>query len=412
MKRLWIPLLVVAVMVGAYILSIAVLDARVRAEAAAYRAAGHPVTTADIAPRFGTGDTLTAQLLDSAAACFEKQEAMRLAWWDSAGYREDPAGVRKLLDDKAPAYVMLMRASTMGPADFKTDYRAGVGARITPVVHKFQGLRAFLHMNARRLADGGRPDSALAVLAASVRLANAFAEPMAIYDIVEVLGLDTTFARAARVAPEAGLPAIERFVAACSGIDPVPGLLNALEAEEVMTYDALAAGYMGWADPDGKERSFPVLAFLPLRRYAQASHFALFRRQLEAGAGPWHEGMAELARIDSAYLGPGLLKYAARYGTLRLSPFLARAQRAAARRDVAVLGLKALAIKKRTGRLPATIAEVAPDAPVDRFSGRPYIYRITPDGYMVYGVGDDGKDDSGSPTADITFEVALGPRGM
>jgi hypothetical protein len=64
-------------------------------------------------------------------------------------------------------------------------------------------------------------------------------------------------------------------------------------------------------------------------------------------------------------------------------------------------------MKKQTGKLPATLADIASDAPVDRFSGKPYVYKVLPDGFVVYSVGPDGKDDNGSMPDDLAFRVKL-----
>ncbi len=52
------------------------------------------------------------------------------------------------------------------------------------------------------------------------------------------------------------------------------------------------------------------------------------------------------------------------------------------------------------GRVPAALSEMAPSllpaVPVDPYSGEPIKYRLTPERYVVYSVGPDGKDDGGA----------------
>ncbi|HVA50725.1 MAG TPA: hypothetical protein VNH11_30550 [Pirellulales bacterium] len=73
------------------------------------------------------------------------------------------------------------------------------------------------------------------------------------------------------------------------------------------------------------------------------------------------------------------------------------------------------------GRYPATLHELAPQyldaAPVDPFNGQELIYRRHDEGYRLYSVGPDGKDNGGAPMTGIPpasvgdwfFDVALEP---
>jgi hypothetical protein len=64
--------------------------------------------------------------------------------------------------------------------------------------------------------------------------------------------------------------------------------------------------------------------------------------------------------------------------------------------DLAVRGYQA-----KTGKPPAALAELVPAwlpaVPIDPFSDRPLIYRVTTNSFSLYSVGSDGKDDQGKP---------------
>jgi hypothetical protein len=65
----------------------------------------------------------------------------------------------------------------------------------------------------------------------------------------------------------------------------------------------------------------------------------------------------------------------------------------------------ALAIERyrlATGQLPDKLTD---SAPLDPFDGQPLRYRKLAKGYVVYSVGEDGKDDGGDEKKDITFTV-------
>lgn len=65
----------------------------------------------------------------------------------------------------------------------------------------------------------------------------------------------------------------------------------------------------------------------------------------------------------------------------------------------------AIALKRfelRHGKWPGTLTELVPkflpSVPIDPFDGKPLRYRPNPDGtYLLYSVGEDGKDDGGNP---------------
>jgi hypothetical protein len=73
------------------------------------------------------------------------------------------------------------------------------------------------------------------------------------------------------------------------------------------------------------------------------------------------------------------------------------------RRDVELRLLIAdLAVRQylhERGQAPGTLDELMPSylpaVPIDPFSGKPLIYRVQDDGFVIYSVGPDGKDDGG-----------------
>ena len=62
--------------------------------------------------------------------------------------------------------------------------------------------------------------------------------------------------------------------------------------------------------------------------------------------------------------------------------------------------------RNQEGRWPENIASLVPDIlekePVDPFTGNPYIYKLQEDGFIVYSVGSNEKDDEGRGTFQVT----------
>jgi hypothetical protein len=80
-----------------------------------------------------------------------------------------------------------------------------------------------------------------------------------------------------------------------------------------------------------------------------------------------------------------------------------------ARVTVAMTGVAVERYRVAKGNLPSRLDELVPEfltvVPSDPFDGRPLRYKKLVKGYVVYSVGEDGKDDGGDEKKDITFTV-------
>jgi len=410
-KKLLIAVVVVVVLlVAGYFLAAGIIETQAKSVARSLKAAGQAMSMDDIAPWFEAGSRAAASALESASALADKSDLQRLAFYDTVGWKTDPTGMKQFAAGKGDLFSRLMRISAMGPANFGVDFRAGMNCRLPKVLPSFPGFRMLLSIEARTLADAGQYDSALAVLGASFRLANSLAEPLLIHKLVEVVGLDTAFALTGRFAPHAGSAAVERLATILGQFDPTPKLAPALQSEGVMVREALALAqtFYPFAEesPDAALTT-PAIGFLPLREYALLRQLQAQKEQLAIVELPWYEANVRLDRSEQTMGGTGLLAKVARYGVANLRPFYSRMERYTAMRDAALLGLKAVEFRRRAGRVPERLDEFAPDAPVDRFSGQPYLYRVEPAGLLVYGVGSDGNDDGGDARKDVVFRVRL-----
>jgi len=77
--------------------------------------------------------------------------------------------------------------------------------------------------------------------------------------------------------------------------------------------------------------------------------------------------------------------------------------------NAARIGIGCKIYKNYNGRFPEKISDLVPDIlleePLDPFTGKPYIYRLEDDGFIVYSVGSNQKDDKGRGTWEITSIV-------
>jgi len=406
-KRLWIPLCIIVVIAGVYLVAAGTASSRERAATAALRAAGHPTTLEEIEPLFRAGSESTARVLEQASDLLTKDDIAALGLRDSIGWPADRAVAAAFLRDKAQVCELLVQASTMPPADFGMKPGEGYAAKLTTILPKWPAFRRLLRLQARELAAQGKPDSALDVLAAAVRLSNAFGEPIFIYHLVSMVGLDSVVGCAGEIAPRAGVPAIDRFVRDLERLDFKTSESRALEAENMMTSISARTGQVTDAGAALKFAVFLVKSLPPVRDYALTRAMETVREELELLPKPWYEGWNGLARIESTGRRPGLEGTLTRIYTPNASVFYARSERATAWRDIAVLGLKALVASRQAGRLPRALSDFAPAAPPDRFTGKPYVYRILPDGFIVYSVGPNQQDEGGNGPDDRAFRVRL-----
>ena len=69
-------------------------------------------------------------------------------------------------------------------------------------------------------------------------------------------------------------------------------------------------------------------------------------------------------------------------------------------------GLACRLFKSRTGQYPEDLAALVPgiltEAPIDPFTGKPFVYRREGEGFIVYSLGSNEKDDGGRSTYMIT----------
>jgi hypothetical protein len=281
MRKFWIPLIIVAVLVGVYLALAAVWGGKAKAARAAWTEAGHPLTIEELDAAYTGGSESTAAVVREAAGLVTDQDRQKLALLDSVGYNSNADDAKAFLTGKAQLYELVMRIASMPPADFGTDVRDGIGARIFERLNAYPAFRQVLRLKAEELAAEGRPDSALKVLTASVALSKLFAEPMAIYNLVSLLNLDSACVSAGRIEARAGIPAIEALVVQLEGLDFKAALGRSIECEMALTSYSLKNGSFSQMDYVPKSVAILMKTLRPLRDYAEARTLDLARRDLE-----------------------------------------------------------------------------------------------------------------------------------
>jgi len=406
LKKVWVPLIIIAVLVGAYFVSSAVFEGRAKQELAAIKAKGFPTTPADLAGLYGEGENATGRMLNEAASRIDKDLRMRLAEFETLKLRTDPAAVTALLKDKADVIATLVAVADSPPARFGLKYEDGYTSRLPEILPTIPAFHTLLRIDARLLAAAGKPDSAMLALRAAVRMADIMGEPLLIHLLASVVGFDSTCALVARYAPAASPTSRELVRKELARLDFRELLTRVVASEAVLTeVTVLKRGPI--TDDNGQPGLVPWLKLAPVTNSARYVGLNLVRRNLAALALPWPEGREEVERIHKSCSRGDLYSMVARIAAPNILLFYARMERAAARRGLALLALDVCDFRSRSGRLPSTLAELDTDLPADPFTGKPFVYRTDARGFTIYGVGSDGTDDSGDAAKDLVLRVDI-----
>ncbi|MDQ7781159.1 MAG: hypothetical protein RDV41_15800 [Planctomycetota bacterium] len=147
------------------------------------------------------------------------------------------------------------------------------------------------------------------------------------------------------------------------------------------------------------------------------TYLALLREYIAVAEQPYFVALTKLAQLDSAVQELPEHCVLCKCVLPTFADWFRDHACFEARQDILMLGVAVLIYESRNGSLPASLADLIPDPlarlPVDPFTGDSYIYRKTKDGFMVYSVGENLKDDGGTPydpsegpgEGDISFRV-------
>jgi len=205
--------------------------------------------------------------------------------------------------------------------------------------------------------------------------------------------------------------AAETALQLCDSLVQLGSLVNATEALRMETASAYSLSERLRGSPDlVKEwnlppseywflRYFVTYPFRPLYRLDQV-HILRYERELvELAQGPYYTVRDRLNAWDAEIESRSRIFMLTRL----LVPVLSRMHFVVAKAHAEVhttrLGLALEACRDRTGSYPdsieALVPGILPELPVDPFSGKNFLYRLTDKEVLIYSVGKNGVDDSG-----------------
>jgi len=384
-------------------------SSRLEAQFVEIRAAGEPCTSAELESFYGfaTEEKEAAQMWLSGIEPLTTDEfraaAEKLPLVGDSEVEIPPPGqpwpdleaAEKLLRQYSHALEQLHAAADLGvPGRYPIDIVVGRGgAAAMEPVQEFRAAARLLQLETHVCAHRRNPDGAAEAIRAILELAESLrSKPTALSQIVRtairIHGQDTLQI----LLPEAGFSDkhLEQFQTRLRNIDYQPGLHRAMIGGRV-------TGIIG-------VRKIPQLSVL--NRVNLSEYLDRMERYIAASQRPMPEALDTVTRIDNdldhASSHPVLSKQPRALATLvalsNSSVFESVARGTASRDAVdAVIGVELF--RRKNGRLPESLEELAPDfipqVPTDPFDGLPLRYELRDDGYVIYSVGEDRQDDGG-----------------
>ena len=421
----------------------AVATARVETRVKAMREAGEPTTMAELAKMYPDppkGQN-AARFFNAAFKLMKKvQEQDPGDDLPIVGAGELPAvdqrfppqmlkALEAYVDLNTEVLALLHRGAALEHCKFDIKFEDGPGMLLPHLSSMRQGAR-LLTLEAIVRTEGGKADAAAESLVAGLRLGHALrAEPVLITALVRIacgtIGVGQVQRWVSRSTPspralekvqdalraEADRKILEKVFLAerCFGMDIYQNYVLNPKNKDL-------AGLIG-AQP-GPEALAMRLVPRAYFRMDMAHYIDLMTQYVEASRKPYPESFRAGARV-----GRDMEQQIPRHYIIcrmlipALGRVFAQGQLHVARLDCARVGLAALRYRAKHGGLPDKLEALAPDLiaalPPDPYSGKPLFYRKAADGFVIYAIGDNGKDDggdierAGGEQPDVGFRVRL-----
>ena len=387
------------------------------------RAAGRPMSPAEIIPADVPANENAAPLYESAFALLDSESIgdKKLAVFvTDAGrdYAVDPdADEKRSTFENALANETFVRtlelveqAAARTQCNFNLQYDLG-GMLCVHHVDDMLAIGRILKAKALLHARRGETQKTYAALDIALRMAEALRdEPMLSSAVVRnaqyYMALELLPALCAKAPPDDETAA--RLSALLADVDLVASYIRAVDGERLFmgewTYNCFADGnvhdFLG-PENDGVWAARVAKGLLGYRPSLQLDHAAYLRTHSRFAANAarplWLWEIKPIARPDDEFPWYATIS---RIITPALNSSLLHSVHVQALIRVSRTGLALLRHKLAHGAYPASLAEIDPEflgeIPVDPFTGQPLVYRPEADGFVLYSLGKNFRDDNGT----------------
>ncbi len=415
LKGVGIAIVVLAVI---YAIATAVSFVELRRAYASLKKAGRPMTSAQIIPP-AVPDTENAALLyEIAILLLEAQPAPEnnlLEYLDSlsvALQSESPDAAKRteleqlLNQDVVRQAMAALEQGTHRPScRFDHDYKAGFGM-LMPHLSGLRDLIRILGAKACLEAQAGRSEAAWDLVETQLKFADALRkEPILISQLVRFASIRLsceTIRKISETAPpnEEQCRSVDRLL---SDYEDNAVLILALDGERLLggewAFNLLKNGPIkNLGVLSAEESAFGNVllalysAFKPLSLADHAAYLRIMGEHVRTGREPYSVG--EQSALDAGINRVHIV-------TSMIVPALGRVKEVywetIAEMRVTRAGLALLQYKKAHDSFPQTLEELDLKQVNDPFSNGPLLYRPSPNGFVLYSVGPDRKDNGGAP---------------
>jgi len=328
---------------------------------------------------------------------------------DDAGKRR----IRAFLDKQTPVMNALREALARPQCRWPLDYSSeNPLAMVTPHLEAIERAVRLLGFSARLHVEEGRGDEAIAECATMLRLSRGVEEEPLLVSLVMASSFEESAMQRLRLTLDSTEPsekALREALAAVGDPEDRNPVMRALRGERcnlIATFRNLSA-----PKGDGLERELGKDKAGAIRKAAAAELnvtgpkvLALLDRVLANATKPHHIAKIEWPAVDKEFDafaddGKPIGNLAAVYGRV-LTRIPSLHNRTLAVRHLARIGIALRLHRLKHSGLPDDLSGLQPASGVDPFSGKAFVYKKSGDGFLLYSVDENGRDDGGKTRDD------------
>ncbi len=415
-KAINIIVVIVIVLVAIYFISNMSLNSQINKLMKSLKQSGYATTISEIKPVSTQENRKAAEIIATAYQEITKGNEDKQNVWnqniriaDSINYTDNPQLFNQINSENKTVIDLLLEAAKYPQADFGYKYQDGYNAEIPKLIPALVKFCRILRIYAKQLIAQGKTEQGFDVLKQTVRLANISQDNTVFFHLIKAVALTSTFNLIQSSAEKASIASLESLITCIEKIDPRSSMMQGIQNEIIIGTNAFdndknfAHNVLNNLEP----RTIPIrvycsfLNFVPFKKYGELKFIRTSKKSLELTKKPYFESKEKWIKLDKSFhkrldmFSPNLMILAQRTENLE------------ARKNITLLGLNAIIYKKKFGHLPNSLNDLMSNIPIDPYSGKQYIYKKLADGFMIYGVGADGKNDNGNSETDIVWTVKI-----
>ncbi len=396
--------MVLIIIISLYFLISLLFDYQIKTTLNTLEKEGYPKSIKEIAPKRTQESEEAKEILSLAHSELKNREEIRLA--DSIEYEENPRLFRKVAGDNIKAIGLLLKAAEYPHFYFGIDYEKGFRTEIDELAIS-PHFPSLLRIYAKKIYEEGKSDSALKILGKALKLASMVKEPYLIYHLYKVRSLRKTLKVIQEFSRKGDLNTLKDLVNTIENLKMREEMREALIGQMLSNNISLSQSE-NFSEYLPKKRFFLfLLNLLPIRRYIQLKTLQLMKREIEIVRDPYFIGREACDHLPKEIGKMGIFKPLIINFVPNPKIFYLNTESFEAEKEITILGLKIFIHKRKTGKLPKELKEVTDKVLLDPFTGKGYIYKLLPEGVLIYSVGKDGIDDNGEINKDIVWKIGI-----